>query len=102
MDVRLIDAHVAEIKLIEILASAMAKRKTVYDASDALIEVVRSGTPTIDAVPVVRCKDCVYWRQDVNNLYGCMHWYCTHLLRKTMPDDYCNHGAKIWGKDGRG
>ena len=37
--------------------------------------------PTIDAVPVVRCKDCKYWD----------HGDC-YRLELNRPDDFCNYG----------
>lgn len=73
---------------------------------DALAEAIR-GTfcyreseepekPTIDAVPVVRCKDCRYWRQEVSPTE---HWVCAHHSfneRKmyTTPDFYCADGER--------
>lgn len=48
----------------------------------------------VDAVPVVRCKECRYWRQKVSPTE---HWVCAHHSfneRKmyTMPDFYCADG----------
>jgi Zn ribbon nucleic-acid-binding protein len=40
---------------------------------------------TIDAVPVVYCKDCEYHRHD--------DW-CTELHRETKQNDYCSWGVK--------
>ena len=48
-------------------------------------------TPTEDAVCVVRCKDCVYSREDADvvDLYGCA------LMRDMRKgSDYCNYGAR--------
>lgn len=58
------------------------------------VERFIDACPTVDAVPVVRCKDCKRWRKDVDGILGCMHWYCVHLLRNTNPDDYCSYGEK--------
>lgn len=43
--------------------------------------------PTIDAVPVVRCRECIYcsWQED--NLV-----YCDNFERDMMPDDFCSVG----------
>lgn len=96
MDVRPIDARVAEIKLIEVLASSMAKRKTVYDASDELIEVVRSKSPTLDYAPVVHA----HWIEE-----GGLTW-CSQCKEKPLYDyfgriklsNYCpNCGALMDG-----
>lgn len=95
MEVRPIDANVAEIKLIEILASAMAKRKTVYDASDALIEVVRSKTPTLDYAPVIHSN----WREPWPYHTGAICRNCdTRAARKHNYCPFC--WAKMNGKVG--
>lgn len=51
--------------------------------------------PTVDAVPVVRCKDCKYW-QDNNDGYP--HEECRWGHGET-PDanDFCSYGER---KDG--
>lgn len=45
--------------------------------------------PTIDAVPVVRCRECIYcsWQED--NLV-----YCDNFERDMMPDDFCSVGER--------
>lgn len=57
---------------------------------------------TIDAVPVVRCKDCK-WFADNNGgeWYGC---YMFHVVRITpedapKPDDFCSYGERKNGGD---
>ena len=61
------------------------------DALDKVEETVKSA-PTIDAVPVVRCKDCVYY-QDNNDGYP--HDGCRWRSDET-PDatDFCSFGEK--------
>ena len=53
------------------------------------------ATPTIDAVPVVRCKDCRY--QATDKIFG--NCWCNHDLgvKKVKPDDFCSYGKR---KDG--
>lgn len=47
--------------------------------------------PTIDAVKVVRCKDCKHWAPepmgDVPMCYRCGRW--------TEPDHFCADGKKV-------
>ena len=52
--------------------------------------------PTIDAVPVVRCKGCkqVTWYEDYPGSY---YPYCTRLCKETREDDFCSYGER---KDG--
>jgi len=65
--------------------------------------------PTIDAVPVVRCKDCVHYKpKDAmtpgNNRMRCDHpcldydIECYDQWLDVEPDDYCKHGK--WKTDG--
>ena len=45
--------------------------------------------PTVDAVPVVRCKDCTEYQQN-------FHW-CRLHDGEMQPTDYCSYGER---KDG--
>ena len=53
--------------------------------------------PTVDAVPVVRCCDCKYYRKDGD----CWHeWdndgriYYQSIINEPNPDDYCSRGER--------
>ncbi len=50
---------------------------------------------TIDAVPVVRCKDCK-WYHDFETHYDCANGYGIDYPK---PDDFCSYGER---KDGDG
>lgn len=56
--------------------NALLMSKNYRDAHDALEQL-----PTVDAAPVVRCKDCRYYngikceRRDIGG-YRLGHWYC--------------------------
>lgn len=41
------------------------------------------NAPAVDAVEVVRCKDCEYW--DFGDCYR---------LELSSPDDFCSHGKR--------
>ena len=48
---------------------------------------------TVDAVEVVRCKDCFYWGQR----FGEDETFCTHrdgLANFAYPDDFCSYGER--------
>lgn len=47
--------------------------------------------PTVDAVPVMRCRDC-------DHLFGTLCAVCGLLPRK--PDDFCSYGEKKEGAGG--
>ena len=56
------------------------------DAIDAIID----NAPTVDAVEVVRCKDCTNW------LISDTGWeHCYLDGRTTYENDYCSRGAKM-------
>ena len=48
-----------------------------------------SMVSTIDAVPVVRCRECIYATRPGDNIV-----YCDNFERDMMPDDFCSVGAK--------
>lgn len=52
--------------------------------------------PTIDAVPVVRCRDCKHC--DPEN-YHCDHPMGTVAPLRRKPDDYCSYGERKEGAD---
>ena len=53
--------------------------------------------PTVDAVPVVRCKDCKYSCKDGNGRSCEGYWYELSEYDVTVKDDdFCSYGE---GKD---
>lgn len=54
------------------------------------------NAPTVDAAPVVRCKDCKHSWEDIGGLC-CSHGVCVDL---TVPDDfYCAYGIRKEGEE---
>ena len=56
-------------------------------------------TPAVDAVPVIRCKDCSYCRELRRNdpyenryIEGCM--WCMNISEGVMPDGYCSSAKR--------
>ncbi len=61
----------------------------VYNANSVLDSI--DEQPTVDAVEVVRCKDCIYASFYPNKLmYECGR-YADVLM---FPDDYCSYGKR--------
>ena len=58
-----------------------------FDAIKGVID----DAPTIDAVEVVRCKDCKYWH---SNTEFCDVWSHMNIAQRTLVDDYCSHGER--------
>ena len=48
--------------------------------------------PPIDAVPVVRCKDCEYGEQADKSSYICNNGAWVHLF--CWEDDFCSRGIR--------
>lgn len=101
-----------------------ALENTEYDISPAyepdgyshkLICEVLEEIPTVDAVPVVRCKDCVEFEQKGKYParmpeypdempYGyCYHWdYEEGMLPNQVDgDDFCSYGERKVDENGR-
>lgn len=83
---RLIDAH----DLIESFLNTDADVCAEYydygcDWGFSLKSIINliQNAPTVDAVPVVRCKDCVFW--DKLDCY---------MIESTRPDDFCSRGIR--------
>ena len=84
---RLIDADAF---LKDILTAGIGK--TIIEYSESDIGYMIRKRPTVDAVEVVRCKDCKYW-QDNNDGYP--HEECRWGHGET-PDanDFCSYGER--------
>ncbi len=59
-----------------------------------------NSMPTIDAIEVVRCKDCQYGH--VTEILGETCWYCGLTGYFNTEDGYCDKGAKRNGQDDEG
>ena len=63
---------------------------------DAIVEV-KSLMPTVDAVEVVRCKDCRYKSEWIKNGYG--EYFCRRSGLWNLTDNcYCHCGTKMDGE----
>ena len=54
-----------------------------------LIHNAIDGSPTIDAVPVIRCKDCKYFGLNDENVPYCSNPFG---LNDPEPNGFCNYG----------
>ena len=52
------------------------------------------ATKTVDAVPVVRCKDCKHCDPEG---YHCDHAMSTAAPLRRKPDDFCSYGERRGG-----
>ena len=81
MAMRLIDAD----ELLSIVRSM-----TVVDKS--VMHRILIQMPSVDAIPVVRCADCIRYRPE-GNVWG----RCTVAANPMRKKDYCSYGVR---KDG--
>lgn len=66
----------------------------LFGWEEALDQIV-DAQPTIDAVPVVMCRECLYYTEGQNE---CESWeWCDIHNRDTGPNEYCSYGER---KDG--
>ena len=62
------------------------KRKEITGVSKEKID----AQPTIDAVPVIRCKDCKHYEQDFGNDWGvCCKWVINQIGFTVDKDGFC-------------
>ena len=78
---RLIDAD----KIFD--GKVLMVREEAYDAVHAVIEKINNA-PTVDAEPVVRCKDCVNYSSRYSG------WHCYLDGRQTQKNDFCSWGER--------
>ena len=87
----------------------MANEKRLIDANKARVVAQRiysdpvlvhailntlNETPTVDAVEVVRCKDCKGWcSEEIAKAYNAPR-YCTLTGIPTDADDFCSYGER--------
>ena len=81
---RLVDA--------DAIVEYVRKYSPISDGAD-LLETWLEYAPTVDAVPVVRCKDCIRFRPD-DDVWG----WCT-VSGKMRCKGYCSYGVRKDGND---
>lgn len=96
---RLIDADEMAINESEAYMNAQLK---VTDKADRMVnEVVHkkiqmliADTPTVDAVEVVRCKNCKHHRWEQEPCHGKTIHYCLAINRQVQKDFFCANGER--------
>lgn len=84
---RLIDAYALSVQVMD---------ASYYDNQDEDVawNLVQDA-PTIDAVPVVRCKDCCFSRECGEEFIRCMVNRNEHGYYRVLGDyDYCSSGRR--------
>ena len=92
-DVRLIDANVLPNYKCQVTAT-IGDRKGPAEMRFVFWQDIEKA-PTIDAVPVVRCRECKYARPLVQEEWvACIMWG-----RGSLADGFCHMGEKMDAKD---
>ena len=86
---RLIDANAF---LKDILTAGIGK--TIIECSESDIGYMIRKRPTVDAVEVVRCRECKHCDPETHH---CDHHMGTVAPLRRKPDDFCSYGER---KDG--
>ena len=81
---RLIDANAF---LKDILTAGIGK--TIIEYSESDIGYMIRKRPTVDAVPVVRCRECKYHNKPPCPMRLSFNW--------TEDDDFCSYGERKGG-----
>lgn len=78
--------------------------KFAQDVSRSAMAFVQgqiNAAPTIDAVEVVRCKDCIFWNTDKKGFSDecvCRQFSVLNVCdRYTLPTDFCSCGERREG-----
>ena len=93
---RLIDADKMAVDESEAYMSAQGQitddlKWLVNFAAHSKIQRLIADTPTVDAVPVVRCSDCEHSYEDLGGLY-CSYGPCVDC--PVSPDFWCANGRR--------
>ena len=86
---RLIDADAMRDDWLE-----NGENEYVYDTNAVLDSI--DSQPTVDAVEVVRCKDCIHWYKQEK---VCLKIYSdgavsAYAWQSRNPDDFCSYGER--------
>lgn len=96
---RLIDADALVCKLVSVKKDYAKERNALLEmAVNCLIKILQKETicPTIDAVHVVRCKDCEHYGWEQEYCHGKTQRFCK--LHKGLvfvdKDSFCSYGKR--------
>ena len=88
------------------MASDLISREELFDAMREEewqswhpldeVDAVIAKAPSVDAVPVVRCKDCVFYQPYIQEMYK-GKGDCEEHDAMVCDNDFCSYGAKMDG-----
>ena len=89
---RLIDAN----RAMEIVRDQRIAHPNAYHLTNYATLILQEA-PTVDAVEVVRCRDCLYYTPADDNTGKCAFLIGEHQY--VVPDGYCYLGERKEGAD---
>ena len=66
-----------------------------YTAEDVIMMI--KTAPTVDAVPVVRCRECKH--RKYNDIFRILWCNLDSYTKRVKPDDFCSYGERKEGAD---
>jgi hypothetical protein len=85
---RLVDAVALSERLKDLDEWCRDLRKPGIEQARCIVQ----EAPTIDAVQVVRCKQCKFWKNDGKHITGlCLH---SNVGGLKLDTDYCSYGTQ--------
>ena len=90
------DALLKHAGIFEVKARARGCGNSILNLAKAWLWNEVNIAPTIDAVPVVRCRECKHC--DPEN-HHCDHHMGTAAPLRRKPDDFCSYGDRKEGAD---
>lgn len=94
---RLIDADAMKSDVIEQVALLKLLGGDIAEFADVIIKGFLqeiANAPTIDAVQVVRCKECKYSDECHKRIQYTRHENMTSMTLGSVPVDYCSRGER--------
>ena len=79
-------------KTVRLIDANALPHYTGYALSADEVASAVENAPTIDAVPVVRCKDCKCWAEWANGTGSCNRFALDWI--GTDADDFCSMGER--------
>lgn len=89
------DLKAEAVAVIEQIAQYMTKEALLHHSRPLALAYL-ALTEEVDAVPVVRCKDCKHSWEDLGGL-TCSHGVCVDCV--VLGDFYCANGERKKGAD---
>ena len=66
-----------------------------YTEEDVIMMI--KTAPTVDAVPVVRCRECKH--RKYNDIFRILWCNLDSYTKRVKPDDFCSYGERKEGAD---